>query len=166
LRNLVRALVLKKRIETTHARAKEASAFADKMVTIAKKGGLHARRELIVKLGNAEIAKLLQTVIAPKFKDRNGGYTRVLRTGVRVGDAAQTAILEWTAVFEAPAKKSKPKKEKKASEKAPEKPAAKETPKAAETKREAVEKPAAKKEEDKKGGFLGGLRKFFKGDEK
>lgn len=165
LRNLVRALVLKKRIETTHAKAKEASAFADKMVTIAKKGGLHARRTLISKLGDAEIAKLLETVIAPKFKDRKGGYTRVLRTGVRIGDAAQTALLEWTVVFEAPAKKSKPKKEKKPAEKAPEKQASKETPKTAETKREAPGKPAAKKEEEKKGGFLSKLRKFLKGDD-
>lgn len=165
LRNLVRSLVLKKRIATTHAKAKEASAFADKMVTIAKKGGLHSRRVLISKLGDSDIARLLETVVAPKFKGRNGGYTRVLRTGVRIGDAAQTAILEWTAVFEAPTKKTKVKKEKKPSEKAPEKPSGKQPSKTEVAKKEAPEKPAAKKESEKKGGFLGGLRKFFKGDE-
>lgn len=164
LRNLVRALVLKKRIETTHAKAKETSAYADKMVTIAKKGGLHARRTLISKLGDDEIAKLLMTVIAPKFKDRQGGYTRVLRTGVRIGDAAQMSILEWTAVFEAPARKSKPRKEKKPSEKPGEKPPAKESPKAAE--KTAEKKPVDSKEAEKKGGFLSGLRSFFKGDER
>lgn len=165
LRNLLRALVLKKRIETTHARAKEASAFADKMVTIAKKGGLHARRVLVSKLGDAEIAGLLITAITPKFKDRNGGYTRVLRTGVRIGDAAQTALLEWTAVFEAPAKKTKPKKEKKPTEKTLSKPAGKEISKDAEGKTEAPAKSAGKKETEKKGGFLSKLRSFLKGDD-
>ncbi len=160
----MRALVMKKRIETTHAKAKETSALADKLVTIAKKGGLHARRTLIAKLGDADTARLLETVIAPKFKDRRGGYTRVLRTGVRIGDASQMSILEWTAVFEAPAKKAKKKKAPKAAEKPSEKPEVKGSPKT-ETKREA-EKIAEKKESEKKGGFLGGLRKFFKGDDR
>ena len=161
LRNLVRALVFKKKIHTTHAKAKETSAFADKMVTIAKKGGLHARRTLVSKLGDKDAARLLETVIAPKFKDRKGGYTRVLRTGVRVGDASQMAMLEWTAIFEAPTKKAKAKKEKKPAEKAPEKPAAKETPKAAEAKPK-----TEKKETEKKGGFLSKLRGFLKGDDR
>ena len=109
LRNMVRALVLKKRIETTHARAKETSAFADKMITIAKRDGLHARRLLISKVRDPEIARILISQIAPLFKGREGGYTRVLRLGYRKGDGAQMAILEWTAVFEAPAKKAKKK---------------------------------------------------------
>ncbi|MFH1800367.1 MAG: 50S ribosomal protein L17 [Candidatus Omnitrophota bacterium] len=162
LRNLVRALVLKKRIETTHAKAKETSAFADKMVTIAKREGLHARRLLISKVRDPEIARILMTQIAPLFKDREGGYTRVLRLGYRAGDGAQMALLEWTAVFEAPAKKAKKKKVAKPAEKAP----AKESPKAADTKKESeVTKQAEKKDSEKKGGFLGKLRKFFKGDE-
>ena len=167
LRNLVRALVLSKRIETTHAKAKEASAFADKMVTIAKKGGLHARRLLVSETGDPEVATLLVTKIAPQLKDRQGGYTRVLRLGIRAGDGAQMALLEWTAVFEAPAKKVRKKKEKKASEKETEKPSSKETPKAKtlEEKKEVVEKPVEKPDAEKKGGFLGKLRKFLKGDE-
>jgi large subunit ribosomal protein L17 len=161
LRNLVRALVLKKRIETTHARAKETSAMADKMVTIAKREGLHARRLLISKVRDPEIARILISKIAPLFKGRNGGYTRVLRLGYRAGDGAQMALLEWTAVFEAPAKKAKKKKEAKPADKT-----VKESPKAAGAKKETeMPKPAEKKDSEKKGGFLGKLRKFFKGDE-
>jgi len=109
LRNLLRALVLRKRIETTHAKAKETSAFAEKMITIAKRDGLHARRLLISKVRDPEIARILITQIAPLFKDRKGGYTRVLRMGYRAGDGAQVALLEWTAAFEAPVpRKRKP----------------------------------------------------------
>ena len=79
LRNLVRALVLKKRIETTHAKAKETSAFADKMVTIAKREGLHARRLLITKVRDPEIARILITQIAPLFKGRQDTETNLLQ---------------------------------------------------------------------------------------
>ncbi len=165
LRNLVRALVLKKRIETTHAKAKETSAFADKMITIAKREGLHARRLLITKVRDPEIARILITQIAPLFKGREGGYTRVLRLGYRAGDGAQMALLEWTAVFEAPAKKAKKKKAVKADDKASEKASVKESPKAADAKKESeAPKKAEKKDSEKKGGFLGTLRKFLKGD--
>ncbi len=166
LRNLVRALVLKKRIETTHAKAKETSAFADKMVTIAKREGLHARRLLISKVRDPEIARTLITQIAPLFKGREGGYTRVLRLGYRAGDGAQMALLEWTVVFEASAKKAKKKKAAKPADKTAEKTPVKESPKAADAKKESEEpKQAEKKDSEKKGGFLGKLRKFLKGDE-
>jgi large subunit ribosomal protein L17 len=166
LRNTVRALVLKKRIETTHARAKETSAFADKMITIAKRDGLHARRLLITKVRDPEIASILIKQIAPLFKGREGGYTRVLRLGYRKGDGAQMALLEWTAVFEAPAKKAKKKKAAKPEEKTSAKTPAKESPKAADAKKESEpSKQAEKKDAEKKGGFLGKLRKFLKGDE-
>jgi large subunit ribosomal protein L17 len=162
----VRALVLKKRIETTHAKAKETSAFADKMITIAKREGIHARRLLITKVRDPEIARILITQIAPLFKGREGGYTRVLRLGYRVGDGAQMALLEWTAVFEAPAKKAKKKKVTKAADKDAEKPAAKESAKAVDSKKEPeTPKKTEKKDSEKKGGFLGTLRKFLKGDE-
>ena len=167
LRNLLRALVLRKRIETTHAKAKETSAFAEKMITIAKRDGLHARRLLISKVRDPEIARILITQIAPLFKERKGGYTRVLRMGYRAGDGAQVALLEWTAAFEAPAKKVKKKKAAKPADKASEKAPAKESPKAAESKKESeTSKPAEKKDAEKKGGFLGKLRKFLKGDDK
>ena len=166
LRNLVRALVLKKRIETTHAKAKETSAFADKMITIAKRDGLHARRLLITKVRDPEIARILITQIAPLFKGREGGYTRVLRLGYRAGDGAQMALLEWTAVFEAPAKKTKKKKAAKPDDKKSEKTSVKEPPKDADAKKESeAPKSTEKKDAEKKGGFLGKLRKFLKGDE-
>jgi large subunit ribosomal protein L17 len=166
LRNLVRALVLKKRIETTHAKAKETSAFADKMITIAKREGIHARRLLISKVRDPEIARILIAQIAPLFKGREGGYTRVLRLGYRAGDGAQMALLEWTAVFEAPAKKAKKKKTAKPADKTGEKAPAKESSKTPDVKKESeTPRQAEKKDAEKKGGFLGKLRKFLKGDE-
>lgn len=173
LRNLVRNLVIYKRIQTTFAKAKEASAYADRMVSIAKEGTLHSRRLLISKLGNSETAHALITQIAPHFKDRKGGYTRVLRLGNRVGDAAGMALLEFTALIEAPEKK-KPKKEKPAKKEAvketapePKKKAKEEskTESRKEEKKASGETAEEKKEAAKKGGFLSGLRKFFKGDE-
>ena len=175
LRNLVKALVLRKRIRTTLAKAKEASAFADKMVTLAKRGGLHARRLLIAELGCKDSAASMIKDIAPQFKERHGGYTRVLRLMPRPGDNSQMALLEFTAIAavpEKPKKEAKPKKAKAAPK--PEVEAEKaETPKAPKAKKapvaaaEAVEKTAEdKKDAEKKGGFLGSLRKFLKGDEK
>lgn len=177
LRNLVRNLVISKRIQTTLVKAKEASAFSDSMVELAKKGDLHARRVLISKLGCAQTADRLIKEIAPQFKDRKGGYTRVLRLGNRPGDNAQKALLEFTATFEVPEDKKKAKKGKKkpkaeapAKEKETKpKKTAEKTPKAKEAE-EAPEKAAEKKENEKKesekkGGFLGTLRKFLKGDE-
>lgn len=175
LRNLVRNLVIRKRIQTTFAKAKEASAFCDQMVTLAKREGLHARRVLIARLGCSETAHTLITQIAPHFKERQGGYTRVLHLGTRKGDNAQTALLEFTAVIEAPEKPKKPKKEKKPKEVRHEE-TVHEKPK----KEKAEQKPAApakettakgpeekeKKESEKKGGFLSTLRKFLKGDDK
>lgn len=175
LRNLVRGLVIRKQIKTTLRRAKVASAFADSMVELAKRGDLHARRLLIAELGCAQTANTLITRIAPHFKDRKGGYTRVLRIGLnRVGDAAQVALLEFTATIEAP-EKSKAKKEKKMALKpadteetakpkkeklkASEKEESKKTPESPEAKK------AEKKDSEKKGGFLGALRRFLKGDD-
>ena len=174
LRNLVRNLVIRKRIRTTLLKAKAASSFADSMVELAKRGDLHARRVLISRLGCADTAHTLIAQIAPQFKERRGGYTRVLRLGSRVGDNANMALLEFTAVFEMPEKSKKPKKEKKAKEiKHEEAPAEKPKKEKAREKEEstAPEKKSGKagkeekKESEKKGGFLGALRRFLKGDE-
>ena len=184
LRNLLRSLVIYKRIRTTVVKAKATSAFADRMVQIAKRGDLHARRTLISHLGCPETADQLIKKIAPHFKERNGGYTRVLKLSeYRPGDAGDVAILEFTAQIAAPAK---PKKKEKAvkvkevsetSKKEKEEPKKKSSAKEEklEAKKESVEKKASKKEEvskedakkesEKKGGFLGALRKFLKGDE-
>ncbi|OGW72319.1 MAG: 50S ribosomal protein L17 [Omnitrophica bacterium GWA2_52_12] len=172
LRNLVKSLVLRKRIRTTLAKAKEASAFADKMMTLAKRGDLHARRLLIAELGCESSAASMIKDIAPHFKERHGGYTRILRLMPRPGDNSQMALLEFTAVIAVPEKPktAKPKKAKTAAK--PEAEAVKtEAPKTSKTKKtpaaaEQAEKTAEdKKDAEKKGGFLGSLRKFLKGDE-
>ncbi|VBB04865.1 ribosomal protein l17 [Lucifera butyrica] len=82
------------RIETTEAKAKEISGLADKMVTLAKRGDLHARRQVLSYLMDEEVTKKLFDTIAPKYADRNGGYTRIMKLGPRRGDAAPMAILE------------------------------------------------------------------------
>lgn len=176
LRNLVRNLVIRKRIRTTWRKAKVASAFADSMIELAKREGLHARRVLISNLGDAETANSLIKDIAPRFKDRRGGYTRVLRLGTRPGDNAEMAFLELTAEFAVPEKPKKAKKEKKSAKvETPEAPKpkkektkaseaeAKEPKSSSEKKGETA---AEKKEAEKKGGFLGALRRFIKGDDK
>lgn len=134
LRNLVIGLVEHSRIRTTYPRAKEASRFAEKLVTVAKGGDLHARRLLISKLNSRPMAKKLLEEIAPLFRDQAGGYTRVLRYDRRPGDGAEMAILEFTRVIEKlaePAGKKKEKK-KKAPKEAPESEKAGEKPKKAE----------------------------------
>jgi large subunit ribosomal protein L17 len=95
MRNLSRALIEHGRIITTVAKAKEARRFFEKLVTLAKKGTLHARRLALARLRDkTAVAKLFEE-IAPRFQDRAGGYTRVIkRTERRLGDAGKTAFLE------------------------------------------------------------------------
>ncbi|NLM25767.1 MAG: 50S ribosomal protein L17 [Firmicutes bacterium] len=95
LRNQVTSLVLHGRIETTEAKAKAIKPLADKMVTLGKRGDLHARRQAAAFLIQPEAVKRLFDEIAPKYEDRNGGYTRIIKTGPRRGDAAPMAIIEW-----------------------------------------------------------------------
>ena len=164
LRNLARGLILHQRIITTHHRAKEASRFVDRLVTIAKVKSLHARRHLIQKLGSGSepLAKKLIETVAPKFSDRAGGYTRVLHYKDRAGDGASLSLLEFSVPVQTTEKKPKKKRESKPSikEKKREEPS------------KSVERPASKteakkenapKETPKKGGFLGTLRRFLKG---
>ncbi|MFO7171975.1 MAG: 50S ribosomal protein L17 [Bacillota bacterium] len=94
LRSLVTALLDKERIETTEAKAREASRIADHLITLAKEGGLANYRRALAFLYDESVAKKLFDQIGPRYKDRNGGYTRVLKTGYRRGDAAPLAILE------------------------------------------------------------------------
>jgi large subunit ribosomal protein L17 len=114
LANLVCSLIKHKRVTTTLAKAKAARSVAEKMVTLGKKGTLHARRLAAARLHQEDAAKILFTEIAPAQKDRNGGYTRIVKMHQRQGDASQLAILEWvdlSAVTEAPtetAKETKP----------------------------------------------------------
>lgn len=94
LRNLVTSLLKNGRIETTVTRAKETRRLAEKMITLAKRGDLHARRQVLSYVLDESVVKNLFDEIAPKYQDRNGGYTRILKTGPRRGDAAPMAILE------------------------------------------------------------------------
>lgn len=94
LRNLVTSLFLAERIETTEAKAKTVKRIADKMITLAKRGDLHARRQASSYLLDEDAVYKLFTDIGPKYEDRSGGYTRLLKKGPRRGDAAPIAILE------------------------------------------------------------------------
>lgn len=82
------------RIETTEAKAKELRKVAEQMITLAKRGDLHARRQVLAYLMSEDIVTKLFNEIAPKYADRQGGYTRVIKLGLRKGDAAPLALFE------------------------------------------------------------------------
>lgn len=94
LRNMVTSLFEHERITTTKEKAKELRPIAEKMITLAKRGDLHARRQALGFIRSKGIVDKLFSTIQEQFADRNGGYTRILLTGVRQGDAAQMAIIE------------------------------------------------------------------------
>jgi len=94
LRNLTTALLEHGKIETTVTRAKEVKRIADKMVTLGKRGDLHARRQAISYITQEAVVKQLFDEIAHKYTERNGGYTRIYRVGPRRGDGAEMAIIE------------------------------------------------------------------------
>ncbi len=94
LRNLVTNLIERERIETTLLRAKAARPLAERMITLGKRDSLHARRQAAGFLTTPAATKKLFADLAPRFSDRPGGYTRIVRTGWRIGDGAELAILE------------------------------------------------------------------------
>lgn len=94
LRNMVTSLFEHERIVTTVEKAKELRPVAEKMVTLAKRGDLHARRQALSYIRDKGVVDKLFGEIKEKFEDRKGGYTRILRTGVRKGDCAAMAIIE------------------------------------------------------------------------
>lgn len=94
LRAMVTYLFENGKIETTVTRAKEVSAMAEKMITLAKVGDLNAKRQILAYVTKEDVAKKLVDEIAPKYADRNGGYTKVIKTGPRRGDAAEMAIIQ------------------------------------------------------------------------
>lgn len=94
LRNLVRSLLMHEQIETTVTRAKETRRLAEKLITLAKQDTLHARRQARAFLNDESLVKHLFDDIAPRYRNKNGGYTRIVRVGVRRGDAVETAVLE------------------------------------------------------------------------
>lgn len=94
LRGLVTYLLDKGRIETTVARAKDVRSMTEKMITLGKEDNLANKRQVMSYVTDETVAKKVFDEIAPKYADRNGGYTRIIRTGPRRGDAAEMVILE------------------------------------------------------------------------
>lgn len=121
LANMVCSLIKRKRVTTTLAKAKAVRPVAEKLLTLSKAGSVHARRLVAARLRqqarslfdskeerlkwrqNDDVVRILFEDIAPLFKDRKGGYTRIIRLGQRQGDAAEMAILEWVEISAAPA---------------------------------------------------------------
>ena len=101
MKSLVTNLILAESIKTTLPKAKEARKDAEKMVTIAKKGDLAARRLAASRLVQPAAVQKLFAEIAPAMKDRQGGYTRIVKLGARKGDAAEMCILQWVTADEA-----------------------------------------------------------------
>ncbi len=95
-RNLVTSLIDHEQVRTTDAKAKELRRFADRMVTLAKRGSLHARRQALAFIRSRRVVAKLFDEVAPRFRDRPGGYTRMVKLGHRHGDAAPMSIIELT----------------------------------------------------------------------
>jgi large subunit ribosomal protein L17 len=90
----VTSLLKEERIETTEDRAKDLRRIAERMISLGKQGNLHAKRQALSYLFDETVVKKLFDEIAPKYKERNGGYTRILKTGYRRGDGASMALVE------------------------------------------------------------------------
>ena len=93
--NLAGALIKHEQITTTLHKAKDLRPIVEKLVTLGKRGGLHARRQAIAQLRDVAMAKKLFEVLGPRYKDRNGGYTRILKAGFRYGDNAPVGVIEF-----------------------------------------------------------------------
>jgi large subunit ribosomal protein L17 len=146
LRNMVTSLFAHERIKTTIPKAKQARRYAERMITFAKRGDLNARRMAARFVNDPQVLQKLFAEIGPRFESRPGGYTRVIRAGIRKGDDAEMAILELVGSEYKPKHKRKKKHTEEAApkEKAVPKGKAKATPKA----EAAEEAPAAAPAED------------------
>ena len=145
LRGMATYLFENGKVETTVTRAKEVRAMAEKMITIAKDNSLHARRQVLAYVTKEDVVKNLFDVIAPRYADVNGGYTRITKTGARRGDAAEMCIIELVetkAELEAKAAAAK----KAAKKPAAKKPAAKKSAPKAEKKEAETDATAEAKE--------------------
>jgi large subunit ribosomal protein L17 len=147
-RNLVTSFLRYERIETTEAKAKEIRSIADQMITLGKRGDLHARRQAAAYILDRDVVSHLFADVAPRFSSKSGGYTRLIKTRVRHGDGAPMVIVELTEIkkVETPEKKEKPEKPataKKEKEK-------KEKPTAEKKEKVKKEKPAASKKKKEK----------------
>lgn len=93
-RNMVTSLLNHERIVTTDAKAKEIRSVAEKMITLGKRGDLHAQRQAAAYIREKSVVTKLFSSIAPRYKDRSGGYTRIIKLGQRLGDAASLSVIE------------------------------------------------------------------------
>jgi large subunit ribosomal protein L17 len=93
--NMAAALIKHEQITTTLPKAKELRPVVEKLITLGKRGGLHARRQAISRIRDVDMVKKLFDVLGPRYKERNGGYTRVLKAGFRYGDNAAVAVIEF-----------------------------------------------------------------------
>ena len=109
MRNLITSLLREEKIQTTDAKAKELRRWADRVITLGKQGSLHARRQVLGIVQDKAVVRKLFDSIAPRFKDRPGGYTRIVKIGIRRGDAAPLSIIELVAGA-APATEPKPRR--------------------------------------------------------
>lgn len=105
-RNMVTSLLDQERIETTEAKAKEIRGFTDRMITLGKEGTLPARRRALGFLRSKSVVSKLFSDVAARFKDRPGGYTRIIKTRRRIGDAAEMVAIELVSRVETAAKKT------------------------------------------------------------
>ena len=93
--NLAASLIKHEQIVTTLPKAKDLRPIVEKLVTLGKRGDLHARRQAVAEIRDVAMVKKLFAIIGPRYKDRNGGYTRVMKAGFRYGDAAPVAVIEF-----------------------------------------------------------------------
>jgi len=146
LRNMVTSFLKDEKIVTTDAKAKELRSVAEKMITLGKRGNLHARRQALSFIRDKKIAKKVFEEISPRFSERAGGYTRIVKIGNREGDNAPVSLIELVARAEEKPKKGKGKEKAKPESKTK---AAAKTKKAAKPKAEAKEKKAEAKPKSK-----------------
>jgi large subunit ribosomal protein L17 len=97
MRNLITALLREEKIQTTDPKAKELRRWADRIITLGKQGTLHARRQVLGIVQDKSVVRKLFDTLGPRFKDRPGGYTRIIKLGLRRGDAAQMSLIELVA---------------------------------------------------------------------
>jgi large subunit ribosomal protein L17 len=100
MRNLITSLLREEKIRTTDPKAKELRRWAERVITLGKQGSLHARRQALGIVQDKSVVRKLFDTIAPRFKDRPGGYTRIIKIGLRRGDAAQISLIELVASAE------------------------------------------------------------------
>ena len=93
--NMSAALIKHEQIITTLPKAKELRPIVEKLITLGKRGDLHARRQAVAQMRDVDMVKKLFDVVGPRYKDRNGGYTRIIKAGFRYGDSAPIAVIEF-----------------------------------------------------------------------